>query len=95
MRIIIIIEQTTTNLNEYTVRTRTDAESVYHKKVSEGFTTAEDAQEYAEVLSLGAEIAGAKTLVVASEEIADELEELPAYLRAYRIFNFDAVWGKI
>lgn len=29
------------------------------------------------------------------EEIADELEDLPVYLRAYRIFNFDAVWEKL
>lgn len=95
MKIIIIIEQTTTNLNEYTVRTRIDASSVHHVKQAEGFTTIEDANEYAEVLQKGAELAGVETKLVLSEEIADELDGFSTYPRDYRIYNFDAVWSKL
>lgn len=95
MKIIIIIEQTTTNLYEYTVRTRKIDTSVSHVKQAEGFTTIEDAQEYAEVLQKGAELTGVETKLVLSEEIADDLDGFSTYLREFRIFNFDVVWEKL
>jgi cation transport regulator ChaC len=95
MKIIIIIEQNTQNLYEYTVRTRVDAFSVSHVKMSDGFTTPEDAQEYAEVIAKGAGVAGAETKVVASYEIADELPDLPVYDKNFRSFKFEVVWEKL
>lgn len=95
MKLIILIEQTTTNLHEYTVRVRADISPSNHRKIAENFTTAEDAQEYAEVFQGGAEFAGADTMLVASEEIADELEDLTVYERSMRVFSFDSVWEKL
>jgi hypothetical protein len=93
MKIIILIEQTTTNLYEYTVRTRINASSVHHVGVAGGFTTIEDAKEYAETLQRGMEIAGAEVKLVVSEEIADELPDVSVYPRDFRIFNFEHVWS--
>lgn len=95
MKIIIVIEQNTQNLNEYAVRTRSDAFAVSHVKQADGFTTVEDAQEYAEVLQKGCEISGVETKLVLSEELEDELDGLPIYLRGYRIYSFDAAWSKV
>lgn len=95
MKIIIIIEMNTQNIQEYLVRTRADAFSVSHVKQAGGFTTIEDAQEYAEVLQKGMEIAGADTKLVLAEELEDELDSLPIYLREMRIFNFNVVWEKL
>lgn len=92
MKIFIIIERDELNGNH--IRFRTSETPGLHIVELFHVETLEDCYDYALAFERGAKVAGADTLIVIDEKIADEMtdNELPKYTREMRRDSFGTVW---